>query len=193
MKIKKILVGIIFSAVMLLTACSGGDTQMSEEEKALQQQLIGVWFYPDSAVYDNDGDLTGFSAYQFTDEVIKCHDVGNGQIMSYALNLYTIKDDKIVVNNDGQRQYALISVKEVDGKDHLFWDIDTKTMEFIRMTDEEIEEYVIPVDKMTAGCFLTRMRKTFICLLNPSLQSASATRASVCTRLEAETIRSHLT
>lgn len=151
MKIKKILVGIIFSAVMLLTACSGGDTQMSEEEKALQQQLIGVWFYPDSAVYDNDGDLTGFSAYQFTDEVIKCHDVGNGQIMSYALNLYTIKDDKIVVNNDGQRQYALISVKEVDGKDHLFWDIDTKTMEFIRMTDEEIEEYGIPVDKMLSS------------------------------------------
>ena len=112
MKIKKILVGIIFSAVMLLTACSGGDTQMSEEEKALQQQLIGVWFYPDSAVYDNDGDLMGFTAYQFTDEVVKCHDVGNGQIMSYALNLYTIKDDKIVVNNDGQRQYALISVKE---------------------------------------------------------------------------------
>ena len=71
--------------------------------------------------------------------------------MSYALNLYTIKDDKIVVNNDGQRQYALISVKEVDGKDHLFWDIDTKTMEFIRMTDEEIEEYGIPVDKMLSS------------------------------------------
>lgn len=150
MKLRKLLVGIIFAAVMMLTACSG-DTQQSEEDAALQQKLIGVWFYPESAVYDDDGDLLTFSAYQFTNEIVKCHDVGGGQILSYALDKYTIKNGKFTVVADGRKQYALIEIKEVDGKDHLFWDIDEKTMEFIRMTDEEIEEYSIPVDKLLSS------------------------------------------
>lgn len=151
MKIRKILVGIIFAAVMALTACSDGDTQQSAEDAALQQKLIGVWFYPESAQYDEDGDLTSFSAYQFTEKVVKCHEVTDSQIMSYLQDEYTIKDGKFIVNTNGQKQYALIEIKEVDGKDHLFWDIDTKTMEFIRMTDEEIGEYSIPVDQLLSG------------------------------------------
>ena len=147
MKIRKILVGVVFAAVMMFTACASGDTQMSEEDAALQEKLIGVWFYPDSAVYDEDGDLTSFSTYQFTDSVLKRHDVEGEQITSYLLDKYTIKDGKFVVQTDGQKQYALINIEEIDGKDHLFWDIDTKTMEFTRMTDEEIEEYGIPSDK----------------------------------------------
>ena len=147
MKMRKILVGVVFVAVMMFTACSNGDTKMSEEDAALQQKLIGVWLYPDSAVYDEDGDLTSFSTYQFTDSVLKRHDVENEQITSYLLDKYTIKDGKFVVQADGQKQYALINIEEIDGKDHLFWDIDTKTMEFTRMTDEEIEEYGIPSDK----------------------------------------------
>ena len=119
---KKILTGIVFAAVMVLAACSGGDTQMSEEDAALRQELIGVWFYPDSAVYDEDGDLTSFSTYQFTDSVLKRHDVENERITSYLLDKYTIKDGKFVVQTDGQKQYALINI-------------------------EEIEEYGIPSDK----------------------------------------------
>lgn len=151
MKIRKILIGVVFAAVMMFTACAGGDTQMSEEDIALQQKLIGVWFYPESAEYDEDGDLASFSAYQFTDRVVKCHDVTDTQIMSYLQDEYTIKDGKFVVQTDGQKQYALIEIKEVDGKDHLFWDIDTKTMEFIRMTDEEIGEYSIPADMILSS------------------------------------------
>lgn len=147
MKIRKILVGIVFAAMLAFTACASGDTQMSEEDAALQQKLIGVWFYPESAEYDEDGDLTSFSAYQFTEKVVKCHEVTDTQIMSYLQDEYTIKDGKFVVQTDGQKQYALINIEEIDGKDHLFWDIDTKTMEFTRMTDEEIEEYGIPSDK----------------------------------------------
>lgn len=150
MKLRKLLIGIIFSAVMLLTACSG-DSQQSEEDAALQQKLIGVWFYPESAVYDDDGDLLTFSAYQFTNEIVKCHDVGGGQILSYALDKYTVKNGKFTVVADGRKQYAVVEIKEIDGKDHLFWDIDTKTMEFIRMTDEEIAEYSIPVDKLLSS------------------------------------------
>lgn len=150
MKLRKLLIGIIFSAVMLLTGCSG-DPQQSEEDAALQQKLIGVWFYPESAVYDDDGDLLAFSAYQFTNEIVKCHDVGGGQILSYALDKYTVKNGKFTVVADGRKQYAVVEIKEIDGKDHLFWNIDTKTMEFIRMTDEEIEEYSIPVDKLLSG------------------------------------------
>lgn len=151
MKIRKILVGIVFAAMLAFTACASGDTQMSEEDAALQQKLIGVWFYPESAEYDEDGDLTSFSAYQFTEKVVKCHEVTDTQIMSYLQDEYTIKDGKFVVDSNGQKQYALIEIKDVDGKDHLFWDIDTKTMKFIRMTDEEIEEYSIPADQLLSG------------------------------------------
>lgn len=150
MKIKRLLVGIVLAAAAVFAGCSE-NAEQSAEDAALQQELIGVWFYPDSAQYDEDGDLTSFSAYQFTENVVKCHDVTDTQIMSYALDEYTIKDGKIIVDNDGQKQYALISIENVDGTDHLYWDIDTKTMEFTRMTDEEIEEYSIPADKMLSG------------------------------------------
>lgn len=149
---KKILTGIVFAAVMVLAACSGGDTQMSEEDAALRQELTGVWFYPDSAEYDEDGDLTSFSAYQFTDdEVVKCHNVESERTVSYLMGKYTIKDGKFVIDSNGRKQYAVIEIRETDGKDHLFWEIDTGTLEFIRMTDEEIEEYGVPVDKMLTG------------------------------------------
>ena len=67
------------------------------------------------------------------------------------MDKYTVKNGKFTVVADGRKQYAVVEIKEIDGKDHLFWDIDTKTMEFIRMTDEEIEEYSIPVDKLLSS------------------------------------------
>lgn len=152
MRIKNILVGIFFAAAVLLSACSQKqDPEMAAADAELQQKLVGVWFYPESAVYDEDGNLTSFSAYQFTDRVVKCHEASTVQIMSYLMDEYTIKDGQFVVEKAGKKQYAIISIREVDGKDHLFWDIETKTMEFIRMTDEEIAEYCIPADSYLSG------------------------------------------
>lgn len=141
----------IFAAVLALTACSSESPQQSEEDAALQQKLIGVWLHPESAVYDQDENMIKFSAYQFTDEILKCHDVMTDRVESYAKDKYTIEDGKFVVNANGRKQYAIIEIKEIDGKDHLFWDIDTKTMEFIRMTDEEIENCGIPVNSMLSS------------------------------------------
>ena len=47
MKIRKILVGIVFAAMLAFTACASGDTQMSEEElceRAAEQgiHLMGI-------------------------------------------------------------------------------------------------------------------------------------------------------
>lgn len=150
MKTGKILIGFMLAALILLTGCSG-DTERGAEDAALYGELKGVWFYPDSAVYDTDGDLTSFTAYQFTDEAVKRHDVTNSRVVSSLLGRYTIKDGKYAFVFNGQKQYALIEIRDVDGKDHLFWDNDTKTMEFVRMTDEEIEEYGIPADMMLDG------------------------------------------
>lgn len=147
MKIRKIMAMVILIAVFALSACSSGKTGQSEEDAALQQKLVGMWFYPESAEYDEDGNLIAFSAYQFTDQALRCHDVTETQVMTYLMDAYKIENGRYVVTaSDGTEQYAVISIKEVDGKDHLFWDIETKTMEFIRMTDEEIEEYSIPND-----------------------------------------------
>ena len=145
MKIRKIVAVVFLIAVFALSACSSGKTGQSEEDAALQQKLIGMWFYPESAEYDEDGNLIAFSAYQFTDQALRCHDVMETQVMTYLMDAYRIENGRYVVTaSDGTEQYAVISIREVDGKDHLFWDIETKTMEFIRMTDEEIAEYSIP-------------------------------------------------
>lgn len=145
MKIRKIMAVVFLIAVFALSACSSDKTGQSEEDAALQQKLIGMWFYPESAEYDEDGNLIAFSAYQFTDQALRCHDVMETQVMTYLMDAYRIENGRYVVTaSDGTEQYAVISIREVDGKDHLFWDIETKTMEFIRMTDEEIAEYSIP-------------------------------------------------
>lgn len=182
MKIRKILVGIVFAAMLAFTACASGDTQMSEEDAALRQKLIGVWFYPESAEYDEDGDLTAFSAYQFTDDnVLKRHDVESTQILSYLMDKFTIKDGKFIVDSNGQKQYAIIEIKDVDGTDHLLWKIETGTMEFIRMTDEEIEEYSIPVNKMLTG------EAELLGIETTAAESGSSENASAETEAAAET------
>lgn len=150
MKIRKIMAGAVLAAVFMFTGCSDNSEQKAADA-ALQQELIGVWFYPDSAQYDEDGDLTSFSAYQFTDQVAKRHDVTETQIMSYAIDKYTIENGKYAVVENGRKVYAIIEIKEVDGKDHLFWNIDSGGQEFVRMTDDEIAEYHIPADDMLSS------------------------------------------
>ena len=153
MNLKKMFIGIIFAAVIALSACSKQDTDTATAEKdaELQQKLIGVWMYTDSVIYDEDGDITSFSAYEFTDVDAKCHEVAGSQIISYIIDKYTIKDGYYTVDVDGKKEYAVIDIREVDGKDHLYWSIDTGTMEFVRMTDEEIDEYSIPVGQLISG------------------------------------------
>lgn len=147
MKKKSWLAVVIAAFIMTFTACSN-NTQQSEEDAALQQKLIGVWLYIDSAEYDGQGELTAFSAFQFTDKAVRCHDVKGARIESGFIDLYTIENGKFAAMENGKKQYAIIEIREVDGKDHLFWNIDSGGQEFIRMTDEEIADYAIPVDKL---------------------------------------------
>lgn len=151
MNFKKVFIGIIFAAVIALSACSKQDPEAAQRDAELHQKLIGVWMYTDSVEYDEDGNITSFSAYEFTDKDAKCHDVSATQILSYVIDKYTIKDGYYTVDVKGKEEYAVIDIREVDGKDHLYWNIDTGTQEFIRMTDEEIDEYHIPVGKLLTG------------------------------------------
>ncbi|MGN0553814.1 MAG: hypothetical protein ACI4I1_10540 [Oscillospiraceae bacterium] len=151
MKLKPLFVGIILSEVIALSACSEQDPESTAKDAELQQKLIGVWCYTDSVVYDDDGEIASFSAFEFTDDDAKCHDVSAAKVLSYVIDKYTIKDGYYTVDVDGKEEYAVIDIREVDGKDHLYWSIDTGTQEFIRMTDEEIDEYGIPAGQLLPG------------------------------------------
>lgn len=148
MKLKKVFIGIIFAAVIALSACSKQDSEAAQRDAELRQKLIGVWMYTASVGYDEDGNIASFSAYEFTDTYAKGHDVSGVQILSYVIDLYTIEDGYYTVDVDGKKERAIIDIREVDGKEHLYWSIDTGTMDFIRMTDEEIDEYGIPVGQL---------------------------------------------
>lgn len=152
MKIKNIFIGMLMIAAVMLSACSQKqDPEMAAADAELQQKLIGVWYYTDSVVLDDDGNFSAFSAYEFTDKVAKAHDIEGAQISSAVIDKYKIENGEYVVEVDGKKEYALIEIREVDGRDHLYWGIDSGTLEFIRMTDEEIEDFGIPVGQYLTG------------------------------------------
>ncbi len=189
MKIRKIIACAVVAAVFMLTGCSENAEQKAEDA-ALQQKLIGVWLYTDSAQYDENGDLVSFSAFQFTDQVAKRHDVTDEQIMSYAVDKYTIENGKFTVVEDGRKVYAVIEIKEVDGKDHLFWNIDSGGQEFIRMTEDEIEEYHIPAGDMLSseadllGIETTAATDSSLPILSDSSESSAESRSETETETE---------
>lgn len=150
MKIRNFMAGIAFAAVFMFTGCSDNSEQKAADA-ALQQELLGVWLYTDSAQYDEDGDLTSFVAYEFTEQDVKRHTVTDTQIMSGVIDKYTIEDGKFTVVEDGQKVYAIIEIKQIDGKDHLLWNIDSGGQEFVRMTDDEIFDYHIPAGELLDG------------------------------------------
>lgn len=141
----------VIIAAVLLTACSGVNEEQKAADEALHQRLIGVWVYLDSVEKDDNGNILTFSAYQFDEEISKVHDVMGGQIMSSVLDKYEIEDGYYSTIVDGAKQYAKLEITEEDGRDRLHWIIDTGTLEFAKMSDEEISEYGIPVDKMITG------------------------------------------
>ena len=100
---------------------------------------------------DDNGNILTFSAYQFDEKISKVHDVMSTQIMSSVLDKYEIENGYYTTVVDGVRQYAKLEITEEDGRDRLHWIIDTGTLEFAKMSDEEISEYGIPVDKMITG------------------------------------------
>lgn len=181
MKIRKILVGIVFAAMLAFTACASGDTQMSEEDAALRQKLLGVWLYTDSAQYDENGDLTSFSAYEFTEWDVKRHDVTETQIMSGVIDEYTIEDGKFTVVENGKKVYAIIEIKEIDGKDHLLWNINSGGQEFVRMTDDEVFDYHIPAGEFIDG------EAELLGIETTAAESGSSENASAETEAAAET------
>lgn len=139
---KKILA--VISAVVMLSACSGQDDEVSADDMELASELIGIWYSVDSAVYDDDGDITSFTALEFDGNSACRHEVDGDRIVSAKLGEYEIKNGEYVAKNGSSEQYAVIDIREYDGKDRLYWSNDSKTQDFVRMTDDEIEEYGIP-------------------------------------------------
>lgn len=181
MKIRKILVGMILTAAMALSACAKEETQQSAEDAALQQKLLGVWLYTDSAKYDEDGNMTSFSAYEFTEQDAKRHDVTETQVTSGVIDKYTIEDGKYTVVENGRKVYAIIEIKEIDGKDHLLWNIDSGGQEFVRMTDDEVFDYHIPAGQLLDG------EADILGIETTAAESGSSENASAETEAAAET------
>ncbi|MGN1136849.1 MAG: hypothetical protein ACI4SF_11580 [Oscillospiraceae bacterium] len=152
MKIKNIFIGMLMIAAVMLSACSSKqDTEAAARDAELQQELIGVWCYLDSVEYDSDENMVSFEAYEFTDQVVKAHEVSPSQIASGVIYKYAIKNGEFAAETDGKEEYAKIEIREVDGKDYLLWITDEQTEKFFRMTDEEIECYHIPAGELLMG------------------------------------------
>ncbi len=144
---KKILA--VISAVIMLSACSGQGDETSADDMELAGELIGVWCSVGSVVYDDDGDISSFAALEFDGNSAYRHEVNGDRIVSALLGEYEIKNGEYAAKNGSSEQYAIIDIREYDGKDHLYWSNDSVTQDFVRMTDNEIEEYGIPEGQLT--------------------------------------------
>lgn len=148
---KKILA--VISAAIMLSACSGQGDEASADDMELAGELIGVWCSIGSVVYDDGGDISSFTALEFDGNLAYRHEVNGDRIVSATLGEYEIKNGEYAAKNGSSEQYAVIDIREYDGKDHLYWSNDSKTQKFVRMTDNEIEEYGIPEGQLTDKSF----------------------------------------
>lgn len=140
---KKIILAVISAAVML-SACSGQGDELQGNDEELAAELIGIWYSVGSVVYDDDGDIISFTALEFDGKSACRHEVDGDRIVSARLGEYEIKNGEYAVKKGSSEQYAVIDIREYEGKDHLYWSNDSMTQDFVRMTDDEIEEYGIP-------------------------------------------------
>lgn len=148
MKLKNIFLCIAAVTVSLFAMTACADT-MSDSDKALQQQLIGGWVPLEDSYeqVDADGNVIEFSVYEFTESKTKFHDVSSDSVSSSLINEYTITDGKYKVIVDGEAMYAKISFSD---EGNLIWYTDDSEDEFRPLTEEEIEEYNIPIGQAIA-------------------------------------------
>lgn len=144
MRLKKAFLCLIITAAALFSLAGCSDT--SAEDAALNQKLIGGWVPLNDAYYsaDENGNTLTFTVYEFTGTITKVHEVSTDTISSYFVNEYEIKDGKFKVLVDGKAEFAKIDF--TDNGD-LLWYTETETTEFRPVTEEEIQEFCIPLGK----------------------------------------------
>ena len=145
MKIKK-----FFSCFILITAavfCMAGCSSVSDaENEAIHRQLMGSWVLlnDNELETDADGNVVKFSVFEFLETETRYHVVQTTVTDSYPLNEYTIYDGKYKVITDKGAQFSGIRFTETG---NLVLYTDSTSDEFRRLTEEEIAEFGIPVNR----------------------------------------------
>ena len=146
MKIRRIIACMItvMLAVVCMAGCGNGVT--AEENEALHQQLMGSWvpLVDPNLEYDEEGKVSKFTVYEFTENETRYHVVEMERTGSELVNNYTISDGKYKVITETGAQFAIIEFTE---SGNLLWKTDSSTDEFRPLTAEEIEQFGVPVDR----------------------------------------------
>ncbi len=148
MKIRNIILCVIISLTALLSFAGCENTAASDAE--LHKQLIGGWvpIEDTAAEYDGNGNVTAFSVYEFTATKTKYHLVKGEMIETSELNEYQIVGGNYKAIVEGGAQFAKI---KFSNKGNLLWFTDESITEFRPLTQEEIDEYSIPIGKSSSA------------------------------------------
>lgn len=146
MKIRRIIACMItvMLAVVCMVGCGSGVT--AEENEALHQKLMGSWvpLVDPNLEYDAEGNVSKFTVFEFTENETRYHVVEMERTGSEIVNNYTISDGKYKVITETGAQFAIIEFTE---SGNLMWRTDSSADEFRPLTEEEIKEFGIPVNR----------------------------------------------
>lgn len=145
----------IFALVLMMFVCVSAagcskeatrPTEISPEDKALHDQLMGAWVLlgDENIEYDEEGNMVAFSVFEFTDKKTKIHQVGATETRSWVINEYFIQDGKFNVIQDGKIRYQEFAFTE-DGKLEMYSDNSVDTLR--RLKDEDLGGRPIPLDQ----------------------------------------------
>lgn len=147
MKLKRILfcVIVMMMAVFCMTGCSGFS---EEENQAIHNQLMGSWVPLNDPELEQDaeGNVIKFSVYEFMETETRYHVVQMESTSSSSVNEYTITDGKYKVITEMGAQFSGIRFTDAG---NLVLYTDTSADEFRPLTQEEIKEFGIPVNRPT--------------------------------------------
>lgn len=136
----------VAAAVVMAVLCLTGCGASSVDSEAIHQQLIGAWVLVNDPEVekDPDGNIVRFGVYEFLETETRYHDVQMAMTNTYPINEYSIMDGKYRVMTEEGVQFSGIRFTETG---NLVLYTDTTADEFRPLTDEEIKEFAIPVNK----------------------------------------------
>lgn len=142
MRLKRLFLCLIIAAAAVFSLAGCSDT--SAEDAALNQRLIGGWvpLVDDYYSADENGNTLSFTVYEFTGTITKVHHISAEVIFSDLVNEYEITEGKFKVVFDGKAEFAKIDFTD---NGNLLWYTDAETLEFRPVTDEEVQQFGIPL------------------------------------------------
>ena len=141
------------AAVIAISMSGCSKYEMTEEDLALQESLVGFWAADNSTGYnefDENGKITKMTAVQFTDDfhylLYYYYSAASAEEPSYVATnrpvSYTIENGKFRVDVKGLASYAAIRISD-DGYT-MSWITDEKTDTYIKFSDEEAADLGFP-------------------------------------------------